>query len=74
MELTLSPEIKHRVAEASEKSGLNESELIKKAILLYLDTIKKQVDLKKEFDAWEKVSDEALENFEKSSGLFTLRQ
>lgn len=66
MELKLSPEVKHRVAEASQTLGLKENELVNQAILLYFDIIKKQMDLKNEFDAWEKVSDEAWENFEKS--------
>ncbi|HLD42143.1 MAG TPA: hypothetical protein VJB06_03835 [archaeon] len=66
MELKLSPEVEHRVAEASQTFGLKQTELVNQAILLYLDTIKKQVDLKREFSAWEKASDEAWENFEKS--------
>ena len=66
MELKLSTETRHRVEEASHLLGLEESELVNQAVLLYLDVLRKNVDLKKELKAWEALSDEAWTNFEKT--------
>ena len=45
---------------ASRILGINENDLFQKAMMYYLHTIKDQIALKKEFDAWDKLSDEAL--------------
>ncbi len=66
MGLKLSTEIMHRVEEASHLLGLQESELVNQAVLLYLDILSKNMDLKKELKAWEALSDEAWAGFEKS--------
>ena len=47
--------------------GVDEKELVKRAILFYLNTIREHVALQKEFDAWDRVSDEAFSSMEKGS-------
>ncbi len=53
-------EVKH----ASTMLGFNEQDIVERAIVIYLDIIQKQVELKKEFQEWDELSDEALDNFE----------
>ena len=53
-------EVKH----ASSILGFNEQDIVERAIVVYLDIIQKQVELKKEFQEWDELSDEALDNFE----------
>ena len=65
MEIQISKDIDKKIKEASMILGLEEDEIIDRAILLYLDNIQKYLELKKEFKAWDKLSDEALENFER---------
>lgn len=55
-------EVKH----ASNLLGFNEQDIVERAIVVYLDIIQKQVELKKEFKEWDELSDEALGNFEES--------
>ena len=66
MEVKISREIKEKLKDASEKLGFNENEIVERAVLIYLDMIKKQIDLSKEFKDWDKLSDEAIVNFENS--------
>ena len=55
-----------KVDEASKILGIQKDKLIDRAILVYLDTISKYSNLKKEMTEWDLLSDEALVNFEKS--------
>ena len=55
-----------KVDEASKILGIQKDKLIDRAILVYLDTISKYSNLKKEMAEWDLLSDEALVNFEKS--------
>ena len=55
-----------KVDEASKILGIEKDKLVDRAILVYLDTISKYSDLKKEIAEWDLLSDEALVNFEKS--------
>lgn len=59
MEVKLRGEVLHRVEEASNIFGIKQSELVNQAILLYLDALNKQMELKKELVAWNALSDEA---------------
>ena len=54
-----------KVDEASKILGIQKDKLIDRAILVYLDTISKYSNLKKEMAEWDLLSDEALINFEK---------
>lgn len=65
MQIQISKDINKKIKEASEILGLEEIEIVDRAILLYLDNIAKYLNLKKEFKEWDRLSDEALENFER---------
>jgi len=60
MPLILEKKIRRDVSEFSRKMGIKEKELVDRALLLYLDSIKKILDMENEFRAWDKLSDEAL--------------
>ena len=55
-----------KVDEVSKILGIDKDKLVDRAILVYLDTISKYSDLKKEMAEWDLLSDEALINFEKN--------
>jgi predicted transcriptional regulator len=58
--------IRKKLEETSEEMELDEEEIIDRAITMYLDMVNKEKDLKEEFSAWDKASDEALTSTEKS--------
>ena len=60
MQIQIEKQLNKRVRDASKIFGVDQSQLIKQALLLYLDSLQKSFDLKKEFDAWDNLSDEAL--------------
>ncbi|MBW8048875.1 MAG: hypothetical protein FVQ77_00745 [Cytophagales bacterium] len=64
MQIQISTEIDKKLKQVSDISGFSEKDIIERAILFYLDTIQKQMQLKSEFKEWDMLSDEALENFE----------
>ena len=62
----ITEDISEKLNEASKLLGLKKEELIDRALLLYLDNLSKYLKLKKEMKDWDKLSDEALFNFEKA--------
>ncbi len=64
MEVHISKNAEKILSEASKRSGFNEEEFVERAVLFYADTIQKQLSLKKEFEQWDGLSDEALVHFE----------
>ena len=58
--------IEKDIKDASKVLGINDKKLIDRAIIVYLDAIQKQIDLKREMKLWDELSNEALINFEKS--------
>lgn len=64
MNVNLSKNISLQVQEIAKGIGLKEEELVNNAVLLYLDTMKKHMQLKKELNELDNLSDEALLNFE----------
>lgn len=60
MQIQLEKKLNKRVRDASKSFGVDERQFVKRALLLYLDSLQKSFDLKREFDAWEALSDEAL--------------
>lgn len=64
MNVTLSKSISLQVQELARGVGLKEDEIVNNAVVLYLDTIKKHMQLKKELNQLDELSDEALANFE----------
>lgn len=66
MQIELSKDVSRKLEDASKVLGIKDKRLIDRAILLYLDAIQKQIDLKREMRLWDELSNEALINFEKS--------
>ena len=66
MQIEIAKDTSKKVDQVSRLLGIGESQLIDRAILLYLDKISKYLNLKKEMNEWDSLSDEALINFEKS--------
>ena len=64
MDVHISKNAEKILTEVSKRSGFNEEEFVERAVLFYADTIQKQLSLKKEFEQWDKLSDEAIVNFE----------
>ena len=64
--VTISPKIEKEIKELSGKLGVSEEDLLINAILYYFQTMRKSVELKKELETWERVSDEDFLKFEKS--------
>ena len=64
-DIKIPEETSEKLDKASEILGLNKEKLIDRALLLYLDNLEKYLDLKKEFNLWDELSDEALLDFEK---------
>ena len=65
MKIELPKDINKKLSEVSDIFDLDEEEIVNRAVLLYLDNIQRYVELKKELKAWDALSDEALENFER---------
>ena len=66
--LTLTKKNARGVREAARLIGVNEKEILERAVLFYLESIRATVDLEKEFRAWEGLSDEAFRTMEKKLG------
>ena len=66
MEIVLSKRLSQRLAKFSEQFDWKAEEVVIRALLSYLNAVKQEVFLKKEMEAWDKLSDEALISFEKS--------
>ena len=64
MEISVSPKTKKLIDDASKKLNLNSEATITIALQSYLNSEDK--GLKREFEMWENLGNEALENFEKS--------
>lgn len=64
MEIQITKELDDRLMLASESIGFDKSEIVKRAVLFYLDAVNKQLELKTEFDEWDRLSDDALAGFE----------
>ena len=66
MQVEIAKDTSKKVDKVSKLLGIGESQLVESAILLYLDKISKYLNLKKEMNKWDSLSDKALMNFEKS--------
>lgn len=64
MELILPESIELRISKASSILGFRKQEIIQRALVYYLDSINSQLELKNEFNNWDKLSDEAFISFE----------
>ena len=59
MKIELSKETEKKLNKVSSVLGIGDKDVVNRAILFYLDTISKQLELKKEMDSWDMLSDEA---------------
>lgn len=66
MHVNISKDVDMKVKYVSTVLGIDKKELVDRALLTYIDSVSKFLNLKKEFKEWDKLSDEALLNFEKS--------
>ena len=66
MEIQMSGTVGAQLRSASKKLGFKEQELVRRAVLVYLDSLEKQRSLKQEMEDWDSLSDEALIEFERS--------
>ena len=57
--LTLTKKNERGVAEAARLMGIDKRELVERAVLLYLESIRATLDLEKELRGWDALSDEA---------------
>ncbi len=64
MEIELSKEMEKKLNKVSLILGVKDRDVITRAILFYLDTVSKQLELKKEMASWDGLSDEALVKFD----------
>ena len=65
MEITLTEEDMNKINEAGRLTGLEKREIIRKALIVYLENLKEMQRLENETQSWDKLSDESLLNFEK---------
>lgn len=64
--LFIPQKIEKEVTEISQGFGLSKEDFIINAILFYLKNLEKKIELKKELETWEKISNDDLLKFEKS--------
>ena len=60
MQIQLEKKINKRIRDVSKAFGINERQIIDRALLFYLDAVQRSFNLRNEFDAWDTLSDEAL--------------
>ena len=63
--ITLDNDIQNDLEKASKLIGLDEQELVERAIVHYIHSMRDEIELSEEFKAWEQVSDEALLTMER---------
>lgn len=66
MTLKISKEMDNKLSEVSKLLNLQKTELINRALVIYLDNLEKYLELKRDQEIWDRLSDEALENFERA--------
>jgi len=64
MEIEISKDTLENLEKASKELGLNEKEIILRAIKLYLYSIREQLSLKQEIEAWERAGMQDMINLE----------
>ena len=65
MQVQISKEFDAEIKQAAKALGFKDKKLIERAVLFYLDAVKEQLELKREFREWDALSDETLIGFEK---------
>ena len=57
---TLTKQTRANIKNASKVLGVKEEDILERASRYYLDAINGEVELQREFDLWERMSDETL--------------
>lgn len=65
MSIVLEKNIQKDLKETAKQMGIDEKDLIERAVLLYLENAQKFFELKREFLAWDALSDEVFFMFSK---------
>lgn len=65
MPLVVEKKIRKNISDISRRMGIKEKELVDRAILLYLESVKKILDVEKEFSSWDALSDESMRKLAK---------
>lgn len=60
MQVQISKEFDERIKQASKALGFEDKKIVERALLFYLDAVKGQLELRREFKEWDALSDEAL--------------
>ncbi|MBI2107817.1 hypothetical protein HYT54_01710 [Candidatus Woesearchaeota archaeon] len=66
MQIEIQKDTSRKIEETAKLLGLKREDLVDRAVMVYIDGISKYLELKKELNEWDVLSDEALVNFEKS--------
>ena len=66
MQIELAPDTEDKLTTVSRLLGVKKQEVVDRAVLLYLESMSKYLDLKQEIKQWDLLSDEALNSFEHS--------
>ena len=64
--ITIPKKLSKEIEKVARDLGISSEDVLTSAILYYLKNLKERMDLKKELEAWEKVSDYDLLKFEKN--------
>lgn len=64
MNVQLSEEVVEKVGKASQLLGIQQQEIVNRALVVYLDSMDKYLGLKEELEAWETAGVEDLSRFE----------
>jgi len=59
MTLLLQKKLKKEIKDTSRRLGITERDVVDRALLLYIESVKKITDLHRESDAWDALGDEA---------------
>ncbi len=59
MTIAIKRKIKKDLREVSQRMGITEHDVVDRALLLYLESVKKITEVQREFEAWDALSDES---------------
>ena len=65
MHIVIEKKILNKLQKASEFTGINAEELAHRALVLYLESIRDQLELEAELRAWEHLGGSSLQNMER---------
>lgn len=68
MQVQIEKKLNKQMRDVSKAFGIDEQEIVKRSLMLYLEAAQKSLDLKQEFDMWDMLSDEALQDMRDGRG------